>query len=110
MSEDDFSKLTIEHKWSHIKETMDYIVSMDTAYSMRRRVNPHHPKKQQIEETRTVRQDQYDRWAHVKNLYAAHRDQLANTCENSEFEKCKNILERIFTAELDDALRKTLGE
>jgi hypothetical protein len=110
MSEEEFAALTTAHKWSHIKETMDYIVKIDTAYSLCKRFNPHHPKEQQIEERRSQRMDQYQRWAHIKNLYAGHRDELSNTQENPGFEECKNILERIFTAELDDALRSMLGE
>ena len=110
MTEEEFAQLTTSHKWSHIKETMDYISVMDNAYSMRRRLNPHHPPKQSSQETRNLRTEQYQRWLHIKNLYAGHRDELANTLENTDFEKCKSILERIFTEELDDVLRSTLGE
>jgi len=110
MSEEEFSTLTPEHKWSHIKETMDYIVKMDSMYSMRKRFNPHHPQEQQREETRVVRADQYQRWSHIKALYSVHRDELSNTMENEDFEKCKSILERIFTTEVDEALRNIIGE
>ena len=110
MIEEDFAVLSTADKWAHIKDTMHYIMQMDSTYSLRVRLNPHHPKEQQKEEQRNLRVDQYQRWSHIKNLYAEHRDELANTIENPEFEKCKSILERIFTMEVDDVLRSTLGE
>jgi hypothetical protein len=110
MTEEEFSALPTSSKWSHIKETMDWIMKMDSAYSLRARYNPHHSKQQQKQERRLLRTDQYQRWFHIKNLYAGHRDELANTLENPEFDNCKTILERIFTTELDEALRSTLDE
>lgn len=83
---------------------------MDSAYSMRTRLNPHHPKKDKKQEERNLRLDQYQRWSHIKNLYAAHRDEMVNTLDIPQYEECKNILERIFTMELDDALRDVIDE
>ena len=110
MTEEEFSKLSLNEKWAHLNRTMAYIVQMDSAYSMRVRLNPHHPKEQQKQEQRNLRVDQYQRWSHVKNLYASHRDEMVNTLDNEEYEKCKSILERIFTMELDDALRDVIGD
>lgn len=110
MTEQEFAELTLQEKWSHLKTTMDYIVQMDSIYGLRARLNPHHPKEQQKQEKRNLRLDQYQRWSHVKNLYAAHRDEMVNTLEVPEYEKCKSILERIFTMELDDALRDIIDQ
>ena len=110
MSEEEFAVLPTIDKWEHLKVTMNYIVSVDTAYSLRKRLNPHHPKEDQKKEQRNLRTEQYQRWQHVKNLYAEHRDELSNTFENIDYEKCKSIFERIFITELDDAIRSTLGE
>ena len=110
MTEEEFTILSLNDKWIHLKKTMDYIVSMDSAYSMRTRLNPHHPAKDKKLEERNLRLDQYQRWAHVKNLYAEHRDEMVNTLDTPEFENCKSILERIFTMELDDALRDVIDE
>src|ERR1035437_2275223 len=110
MSEEEFTALSHADKWRHIKETMDYIAKAENAYSLRTRFNPHHPKEQKQQERYSLRIDQYQRWAHVKNLYAEHRDALANTLENPEYEQCKSILERIFSTEVDDALRSIIGE
>lgn len=110
MSEEEFAMLTLIGKWSHLKTTMDYIVRIDSVYGLRTRLNPHHPVKQKKEEERNLRLDQYQRWSHVKNLYATHRDELVNTLDNPQFEECKSILERIFTMELDDALRDVIEE
>ena len=110
MSEEEFAQLPLIEKWMHLRDTMGYIVKMDTTYGLRTRLNSHHPKKQQKQEQRNLRVDQYQRWLHVKNLYAGHRDELANTFEDPKFEECKSILERIFTMELDDALRDVIGE
>ena len=128
MTEEEFTLLSIENKWEHLKRTMDYIVKMDsqytgrnTAFELRRRYNPHHPAEQVKEETRlfkqeqkellrNLRMDQYQRWAHVKSLYSTSRDELANTLGNSEYEECKSIMERIFTMEVDDALRDILED
>jgi len=108
MTEDDFAKLSLEKKWEHLTSTMNYIVKMDSAYEMRRRLNPHHPEEHKKEETRNFRINQYQMWSNVKDLYAAHRDEMINTMSNEEYEKSKNILERIFTMELDAALHDVL--
>jgi exonuclease VII large subunit len=110
MTEDEFTALSTFDKWSHIKKTMDYIVQMDHHYGLRTRLNPHHAKEQQKQEQRNLRTDQYQRWGHIKNLYGANRDELVNTLELPDFENCKNILERIFTMEVDDALRDIMDE
>lgn len=110
MSEEDFAKLDTYTKWNHIKATMDYIQQMDTHYGLRERLNPHHPKEQRAQEKRSMRLDQYQRWSHIKGLYAINRDELNSTLGNEKFEECKEILERIFTTELDDALREVIGE
>jgi hypothetical protein len=109
MNEEEFTSLSLPAKWDHLKKTMDYIVQMDSAYSMRRRLNPHHPEKDKKQEERNLRLDQYQRWAHIKALYSVHRDELANTLENEEYAKCKSIFEKIFTQEVDDALRNIIG-
>jgi hypothetical protein len=110
MTEEDFAKLNTEGKWQHVKATMDYIQSMDTAYGMRERLNPHHPKAQRSQEKRSMRLDQYQRWMHIKSLYAIHRDEMNNTLDNDKYSEAKGILESIFTNELDDALREVIGE
>ena len=108
MDETEFAALTLSDKWFHLKTIMDYVVKMDSAYSLRVRLNHHHPSNHQKQEERNLRLDQYQRWSHVKNLYAAHRDEMVNTLDSTDFEKCKSILERIFTMELDDVLRDVI--
>lgn len=124
MTEEEFSALPTLGKWVHIQKTMDYIIKMDAQYEgikrgfdLRRRLNPHHPPEDVAKETESIRTeqcnlrlDQYQRWSHIKNLYAAHRDELVNTFGDSGYEECKSILERIFTMELDDALRNVIDE
>lgn len=122
MTEEEFAKLPLSGKWSHLSSTMDYIVNMDKSYNssnvafaLRRRYNPHHSEDQVEhekavlrEQQRNLRIDQYQRWAHVKALYSAHRDELANTLDNDKYAEHKNIMEKIFTLEVDDALRTIL--
>ena len=110
MTEEEFSALSTYLKWQHLSTTMQYIVNMDSAYSMRVRLNPHHPDKDKKQEQRDMRVEQYQRWQHVKALYSMHRDELANTLENEEFAENKSIFERIFSNEVDDALRSIIGE
>ena len=110
MSEDEFAALDTQAKWSHISKTMDYIVSMDRHVSLRDRYQTNKPKDQLKEEKRSMRVDQYQRWSHVKALYACNRDELTNTLDNPAYQECKSILERIFTVELDDALREVIEE
>lgn len=110
MSEEDFAKLDARAKWQHIVATMDYIQSMDTAYGMRERLNPHHPEEHRKQEKRSMRLDQYQRWTHVKTLYAINRDELNDTLDNQRFIEAKTILESIFTTELDDAMREVVDE
>lgn len=97
-------------KWEIIHQTMREISASESAFSMRRRLNPHHSSQDVKDETRAFRIEQYQKWCEIKDLYAEFRDEMANTAENSHYEQCKNILERIFTEELDEALRQTLDE
>lgn len=110
MSDEEFAELSLERKWSHIHTVMTYIQNMENVYEMRRRLNPHHPKKTVKEESRNLRVDQYQRYSHIKDLYAQHRDEMVNTLESKVFAEAKNILEQVFTMELDDALHTVLDE
>jgi len=110
MTEEEFTKLSLADKWVHVTQVMDYIIKMDSNYSFRRRLNPHHPKEQAKEEQRNLRVDQYQRWAHIQKLYSSHRDEMANTMENAKFSEYKQILEKVFTMEVDDALRDIIGD
>ena len=90
MTEDEFSVLSTQDKWTHLEKTMVYIQQMDAAYDVLKRLNPHHPEADKKKEARAVRLDQYQRWLHVKALYSMHRDELANTLEYPKFiEFCK---------------------
>lgn len=108
MTSEEFAMLNTYNKWLHIHGVMSYIQNMDKAYEMRRRLNPHHSDSDKKLEERNLRTDQYQRWSHVKDLYATHRDELENTQDDPRFQECKSIIERIFTLELDDALRDVL--
>ena len=110
MSEEEFASKSTAEKWFHIETVMKYITQMDSMYDIRRRLNTHHSNKDKSDETRALRLDQYQRWAHIKGLYAQHRDELANTLDNDKFAECKSIMERIFTSEVDDALRDLMGD
>lgn len=106
----EFKQLPLEAKWIVINKIMSDIASNDAMFSMRRRLNPHHSKKQSELETKTFRISQLAAWNNVKELYAEFRDELVDTRNNDEYIKCKEILERIFTQDLDDALRKTISK
>ena len=110
MTSEQFAPLDLPEKWEHIRATMSYIQQIDEAYNMRRRLNPHHSKNDVKLEERNLRLDQYQRWSHIKDLYAAHRDELNDTLGDENYQDCKSILERIFTLELDDALRDIVDE
>ena len=110
MSEEEFATLDTQSKWYHIEQTMLYIMSMDKAVEHKMGTNAYGMDQKKRDQIRSMRLDQYQRWSHVKNLYAVHRDELVNTLENTRFEECKSILERIFTNELDDALRDVIDE
>jgi hypothetical protein len=122
MSEEEFTALTLADKWAHVAQVMDYILKIEKTYTstavgfdMRRRLNPHHAKEDVASETKAIKQqqrnlriDQYQRWSHIKSLYAVHRDDMINTLESDKYAEYKNILENVFTLEFDDALRETL--
>lgn len=110
MTLEEFSILDTQFKWIHIKQVMDYISQMDVHYNLRKRYNAHHEEIQRKQEERNLRLDQVQRWGHIKDLYAAHRDELNNTLDNQEFQECKSIIERVFTLELDDALRNVIED
>ena len=110
MTDEDFTRLSLLEKWNHIENSMSYIARMDSVYSMRVRLNPHHPEEDKKEEARNVRLDQYNRWVNIKDLYAAHRDELSDTRGDPSFEESKSILERIFSTEVDDALRSIISD
>lgn len=105
-----FALYKTEEKWDSICTRMRVIQQEETNFSLRRRLNPQHADKVVREETRRFRTIQYQKWCEVKDLYAEHRDEMANTCNNARYAECKDILERIFTMELDEALRETLEE
>lgn len=106
----DFASYKTEEKWDSLATRMRNIQQAETAYSLRRRLNPHHPPADARKEAHAFRTEQYKLWCEVKDLYAEHRDELANTCDRSQYKECRDILERIFTNELDEALRQTLEE
>jgi hypothetical protein len=124
MSEEEFAKLTLAEKWAHVVQVMEYILKMEQSYSgtlvsygLRRRYNPHHAKEQVDQESKAIKEhhrnlriDQYQRWAHIKGLYSNHRDEMTNTLENEKYSEYKNILESVFTMEVDDALRDIIGD
>ena len=83
---------------------------MDSAYSVRACLKVRLPEKDKKREERNLRLDQYQRWSHVKALYCIHRDELADTLGNEDYTECKNIMEKMFTLEVDDALRDILNE
>lgn len=105
-----FAKYKTEEKWDSIATGMRNLQQSETAFSMRRRLNPHHSDKDVKDETSRFRASQYVEWCKIKDLYAEHRDELACTFENNSYISCRNVLELIFTNELDDALRQTLEE
>jgi len=106
----EFASYSTEEKWDSIHTRMRVIAQEETAYSLRRRLNPHHPLVQQRAEAKAFRHQQWEKWCEIKDLYAEHRDELANTQGRSQYTECRDILERIFTNELDEALRQTLEE
>ena len=105
-----FAILSTWDKWDHVAKEMNKISNEDAAFSMRRRLGPHHTTEQTRQETKLFRIGQYARWCIVKDLYAEYRDEMANTNGVPAHETCKNILEKIFTADLDQALRETLND
>ena len=105
MTNEEFALLPLDQKWAHISDTMLHIQHMEVMYGLRRRFNPHHPDKHVEEEKIRMRMIQHEKWSYIKDLYAAHRDELANTLGSKPYEQCKDILEKIFTIEVDDALR-----
>ncbi len=105
-SDEVFTTLHVHAKWKIICAEMDYIAKAEEMFQLRRRLNPHHPIDDVRRETASFRVMQYDRWCKVKDLYAQCRDELADTCGDPKFEECKSLLERIFTDELDVALRE----
>jgi hypothetical protein len=110
MTSEQFAALKTSSKWKYITSEMDDIQSAETAFSLRRRFNPHHPADVVRKETTEFRLAQWARWCAVKDLYAEHRDEMSKTDEISRFINAKELLERIFTQELDEALRSTLEE
>lgn len=96
--------------WAKISNLMSDIQSMDNSHAMRRRFNPHHPIEQRRAEVKAVRMKQYELWQQAKDLYGEHRDELVDTLESDRYKSCQEILERIFTQDLDDALKEVLDE
>jgi hypothetical protein len=90
---------------------MHYITAVDASVGARdipRLISA--TDKERSAETRKIRVEQLTRWEHIRSLYATHRDELNDTFNNPAFNDCKAILERVFTNELDDALREVVGE
>jgi hypothetical protein len=96
--------------WNSISGKMGKIQEMEKSHAMRNRFNPHRPPQQKRDEIRAIRSRQYEMWKEVKDLYAEHRDELSNTLDSERFASCRDILEKIFTEELDEALKQVLNE
>jgi hypothetical protein len=103
-----FDEMTTAQKWHRLSLMMSYVASMDVTRDLRSRYNTNHPEEQRKEEDRAMRIEQYTKWLEVKDLYAAHRDELSNTFGDKQHERHRNILEKIFTDELDEELRKLI--
>lgn len=124
MTEAEFALIPLVGKWAYIKRTMDEIHQLDVShehkdnsYKLRRRYNPNHSEamvkleeKQLKHEQRAIRIEQNAKWQWVKTLYAVNRDELADTLGDDGYAECHSIMERIFTNEVDDALRKILND
>ena len=100
MTEEQFKLLPTREKWLHVEKCLNYIKMLDSM------LRPTASKDIAIDWP--MRKDQYERWTHVKNLYALNRDEMSNTLEEDRFSFCKNVLEQVFTYELDEAIRKTI--
>lgn len=107
---EEFAAKSLYEKWAYIRRAMDHIQGTDTAFNMRRRINPHHPKEHVEEETRQHRRAQYYSWLEIKNFYAEYRDEMSDTLGQEQFRECHSIMERIFTKELDDAIRDVIDD
>lgn len=105
-----FAKKTLEDKWSYISRGMSHIQSYDKDYHLRRRFNPHHPPEQVADERRTMQISQYTKLCCIKDLYAEFRDELSDTCGNERYSEARSILERLFTQDVDIALRNVIEE
>jgi len=100
----DFAKKPVTEKWEYVHRAMNAISRRETAFSLRRRVNPHHTEEQVEYEKKALLMQQYGELCEIKALYSEFRDDMANTCENEGYTQDKNILERLFTQDVDKAL------
>ena len=89
-----FKSYTTQQKWEEIERMLNTIASHETAFNMRRRLNPHHPTEQAEQETMLFRAQQYKNWIAVNEIYAEHRDELSNTCDNYIYMQHKKCLKR----------------
>lgn len=97
MTENQFKELSLNHKWHHLYTLMSWIV-----YTEKSVIPENIENKEYWISTRV------ERWTHVKNLYAANRDELTDTLNDANYEKIRRILEDAFTVELDLELKKIL--
>jgi hypothetical protein len=107
---DDWPKWNTHEKWVYLAAGMQGIQDSDGTFALRRRLNPHHPIENQRQEARAHVISQMGRLNDLKDLYASARDELANTCDNDMFVQWRNILERLFTMDVDAALHKIIDE
>src|ERR1035437_5205700 len=108
MTLEEFNKLPVNEKWSHIRREMDRIQYMEKYQDLRMRFIMNHLEKHRQEELRSMRLAQYQAFTEVKALYSENRDELANTVDMPIYEECKSVLERVFTNEVDEALREII--
>ena len=103
MTEEEFAVKPLRDKWEHIVSIIDYVLAMDKFVGTK-------IASKDKERVRNLRKDQYDRWSHVKQLYASHRDEMVDTMGDEKYIRYQAILERVFTLEVDDALGDIIGD
>ncbi len=84
----------IEVIWKSLITHAQALSETQFAFDMRRRLNPHHPTEDQIQESRKHIEYQQIEWKFIKETYVQHREQLLERkgsdphrisfCENME--------------------------
>lgn len=70
---------SIEVIWKSLIKHAQNLSQTQFTFEMRRRMNPHHPTEDQIEESRRHIHYQQIEWKFIKETYVQHREQLLET-------------------------------
>ena len=85
-------------------EKVQMVFQLERTYNIRRRLNPHHPKKDQMHEQRRKDAQQLELFNEVKSYFYDHRDELYKQHTTKEEFNILKMLDGLVQQDLEKAV------